>query len=175
MKGLVTRNTHVQYESPITSSKKVMAKFLFTHTCRRGRWRGYQGYDISSPDFRPGSLKITRKMHYLKTICRIIYFYKHKFNASNYSLFQSSVYWIFLIRNKLNFTNNCNLQKKNNTKMLTLSSQKERSSNGAYIQTEYQNKSTTGKTRQSPRCRKWKHEMQSQAIDQQLCHIGWWN
>ena len=26
MKGLVTRNTHVQYESPISSSKKVMAK-----------------------------------------------------------------------------------------------------------------------------------------------------
>ena len=25
-KGLVTRNTHVQYESPITSGKKVMAK-----------------------------------------------------------------------------------------------------------------------------------------------------
>ena len=26
MKGLVKRNTHVQYESPITSGKKVMAK-----------------------------------------------------------------------------------------------------------------------------------------------------
>ena len=26
VKGLVTRNTHVQYESPITSRKKVMAK-----------------------------------------------------------------------------------------------------------------------------------------------------
>ena len=26
VKGLVTRNTHVQYESPITSGKKVMAK-----------------------------------------------------------------------------------------------------------------------------------------------------
>ena len=26
MKGLVTRNTHVQYESPITSGLKVMAK-----------------------------------------------------------------------------------------------------------------------------------------------------
>ena len=26
MKGLVTRNTHVQYESPITCGKKVMAK-----------------------------------------------------------------------------------------------------------------------------------------------------
>ena len=26
MKGLVTNNTHVQYESPITSGKKVMAE-----------------------------------------------------------------------------------------------------------------------------------------------------
>ena len=26
MKGLVTRNTHVQYESPTTSGKKVMTK-----------------------------------------------------------------------------------------------------------------------------------------------------
>ena len=26
VKGLVTKNTHVQYESPITSGKKVMAK-----------------------------------------------------------------------------------------------------------------------------------------------------
>ena len=26
VKGLVTRNTHVQYESPISSGKKVMAK-----------------------------------------------------------------------------------------------------------------------------------------------------
>ena len=26
MKGLVTRNTHVQYESPTSSGKKVMAK-----------------------------------------------------------------------------------------------------------------------------------------------------
>ena len=34
MKGLVTRNTHVQYERPITSGKKVMAKFLFTHHTR---------------------------------------------------------------------------------------------------------------------------------------------
>ena len=26
VKGIVTRNTHVQYESPISSGKKVMAK-----------------------------------------------------------------------------------------------------------------------------------------------------
>ena len=32
MKGLVTRNTHVQYESPITSGFKVMAKVkVFVH------------------------------------------------------------------------------------------------------------------------------------------------
>ena len=32
VKGLVTRNIHVQYESPITSSKKVMAKVkVFVH------------------------------------------------------------------------------------------------------------------------------------------------
>ena len=27
IKGLVTRNTHVKYESPVSSGKKVMAKF----------------------------------------------------------------------------------------------------------------------------------------------------
>ena len=51
--GLVTRNTYVQYESPITSSKKVMAKvkvFIHAHTRQ-------QGYDISSPDIHPVSLK----------------------------------------------------------------------------------------------------------------------
>ena len=32
VKGLVTRNTHVQYESPITSGLKVMAKVqVFVH------------------------------------------------------------------------------------------------------------------------------------------------
>ena len=38
VKGLVTRNTHVQYESPINSSKKVMAKvkvFVHAHTLTR--------------------------------------------------------------------------------------------------------------------------------------------
>ena len=56
------KNTHVQYGSPITSSKKVMAKVkvFFTHTRRRrhGRRRRHQGYDISSPDIRHSSLKI---------------------------------------------------------------------------------------------------------------------
>ena len=32
VKGLVTRNTHMQYESPISSGKKVMAKVkVFVH------------------------------------------------------------------------------------------------------------------------------------------------
>ena len=65
MEGLVTRNTHVQFESPITSGKKVMVKVkVFAHRIQRGhrrgrgngRGRGHQGYDISSPDIRPGSL-----------------------------------------------------------------------------------------------------------------------
>ena len=51
MKGLVTRNTHVQYESPITSSKKVMAKvkvFVHAHTPTRtptpGLWHKLPGH-----------------------------------------------------------------------------------------------------------------------------------
>ena len=59
MKVLVTRNTHVQYESPITSGKKVMAKgkvFVHAYTPTRHR-HGHQGYDISSPNIRPGLLK----------------------------------------------------------------------------------------------------------------------
>ena len=42
VKCLVTRNTHMQYESPITSSKKVMTKvkvFVHAHGRRRGRAR----------------------------------------------------------------------------------------------------------------------------------------
>ena len=50
-------NTHVQYESPIASSKKVMAKVkVFVHASH-GRRRGRYGYDICSPDIRPSSLK----------------------------------------------------------------------------------------------------------------------
>ena len=56
VKGLVTRNTHVQYESSISYGKKVMAKVkVFVHSIQRQR--RHQGYDISSPDIRPGSLK----------------------------------------------------------------------------------------------------------------------
>ena len=42
VKGLATRNTHVQYESPITSGKKVMAKvkvFVHAHTPTRTQTR----------------------------------------------------------------------------------------------------------------------------------------
>ena len=53
VKGLVTSNACVQYESPITSGKKVMAKVkvFFGHRC------GNQGYDNSSLDICLGLLK----------------------------------------------------------------------------------------------------------------------
>ena len=55
MKGLVPSNTHLHYESSITSGKKVMAKVkVFVHASNPDA-----GYDISSPDIRPCSLKIT--------------------------------------------------------------------------------------------------------------------
>ena len=57
VKGLVTRNTHVHYESSISSGKKAMAKVkVFVHASNADADTG-QGYDISSPDIRPGSLK----------------------------------------------------------------------------------------------------------------------
>ena len=51
-------------------------KFLFRHTRRRRRRhgrrcrrrRGHQGYDISSPDIRPCSLKINLNLEYLRLI-----------------------------------------------------------------------------------------------------------
>ena len=39
MKGLVTRNTHVQYESPIPSDKKVMATVSFSKAGQTSRSR----------------------------------------------------------------------------------------------------------------------------------------
>ena len=50
-------NTHVQYESSISSGKKVTAKvivFIHAHTPMQ---IGHQGYDISSLDIRACSLK----------------------------------------------------------------------------------------------------------------------
>ena len=45
----------MQYESPISTGKKVMAKVkVFVHP-------SHQGYDISSPDIRPGLLKMEEK------------------------------------------------------------------------------------------------------------------
>ena len=39
VKGLVTRNTHVQYESPITCGKKVIAKVNFSKVGQTSRSR----------------------------------------------------------------------------------------------------------------------------------------
>ena len=47
-------NTHVQYESPISSDKNVMAKVKVICSSIQ-RW--HQGYGIKFPDIRPGSLK----------------------------------------------------------------------------------------------------------------------
>ena len=65
MKGLVTRNTHVNYESPISCCSYVMTKvkvFVYRRRRhhrwqRRWRWRS-RGYDNSSHDFRQGELKM---------------------------------------------------------------------------------------------------------------------
>ena len=56
MKDLVTRNTHVKYESPILCCSEVMTKVkVFVYGRRQQRQR--RGYDNSSPDFRHGELK----------------------------------------------------------------------------------------------------------------------
>ena len=48
----------VEYESPISSGKNVMAKVkVFAHASNTDAWHRHQGYDISSLDIRPGSLK----------------------------------------------------------------------------------------------------------------------
>ena len=61
VKGRETSNTHVQYESSISHGKKVMAKVKgFCSRIKRRRGRRHQGYDITSPDIRPGSQKIRR-------------------------------------------------------------------------------------------------------------------
>ena len=55
----------MQYESLITSGKEVMAKVkVFVHThMPTPHGRGHQGYDIRSPDIRPGSLKRLYKIN----------------------------------------------------------------------------------------------------------------
>ena len=60
MKGLVTSNTHVQYESPINSGKKVMGKVkVFVHASNADADADTRAiYDISSSDICPGPLKI---------------------------------------------------------------------------------------------------------------------
>ena len=54
VKGLVTSNTHVQYESSITSGKKVK---VFDHASNAAV-DADRDYDISFPDIRPALLKI---------------------------------------------------------------------------------------------------------------------
>ena len=56
--------------SPLVRKLWPMLKFLFTHQRRRR----HQGYDISSPDIRPGSLKYR---------CPRILFRGHKFTREN--------------------------------------------------------------------------------------------
>ena len=56
--GGIKSRYHVQYESSITSGK-VMAKVkVFCLRIQYGRGREHQGYDVSFPDIRPGSLKL---------------------------------------------------------------------------------------------------------------------
>ena len=87
VKGLVPRNTHVQYESLIISGKKVMVKVkvLFTHTHRRG----HQGHDFSSPDI-PGSFKINSNPQFgTKNL-------SYQYKADNWAMIR---YWIYNIKN----------------------------------------------------------------------------
>ena len=64
MKGLVTRNTHVKYESLICCGSRVMTKVkVFVYGRRRRQQRRRRGYDNSSPDFRHGELKMKPTMH----------------------------------------------------------------------------------------------------------------
>ena len=54
VKDLVIRNTHVKYESPTHYGTEVMVNVkVFVHATDA------EGYDISFPDIRPGSLKST--------------------------------------------------------------------------------------------------------------------
>ena len=58
VKGLVIRNTHMKYESSIFYGLKVMAKVKVLSTQPTRTPTRTVGHDISSPDIRPGSLKI---------------------------------------------------------------------------------------------------------------------
>ena len=55
MRGLVIKNVHVKYESPIYTGSEVMAKFkVFVHTdADAGAWR----YG-TPPNIRPAKLKV---------------------------------------------------------------------------------------------------------------------
>ena len=66
LKGLVTMNTHVKYESSTYSSSRVIGKVKVFCAC--GRAHARRGYDNSSTDFRLGELKISTwyKKHEIK-------------------------------------------------------------------------------------------------------------
>ena len=58
MKGLVTRNTHVQYESPVSSGKKVMAKLkVFVHTSNADAEADTRAMTLAPRTFFPAGLK----------------------------------------------------------------------------------------------------------------------
>ena len=70
MKGIVIRNTHMKYESSIFNGLKVMDKVkVFVHAANADADADIDtGADISSPDIRPGSLKIPSKDMFLNTM-----------------------------------------------------------------------------------------------------------
>ena len=71
VKGLVTRNKHVKYESFILNGLKVMAKvkvFVYVANADADTDGDGRAIIISSPDIHPGSLKITRRIRYLVSI-----------------------------------------------------------------------------------------------------------
>ena len=76
MKGLVTRNTHTQYESPITSGLKVMAKVKVFQ-----KWVTLQGQDQKLWYHVKGLVTSTTHVQYespitssLKIIARVKFF-----------------------------------------------------------------------------------------------------
>ena len=57
--GLVTRNTHVKYENPITSSKKVIAKVKVFHKKVKLQGQGHKVKKNVVPRERPCHNKYT--------------------------------------------------------------------------------------------------------------------
>ena len=66
VKGLVSRNTHVEYESPIFCCSLVLTKVVFVYGRQQQRNdNNAGGYGNSSPDFRNGELKRKRSVSVL--------------------------------------------------------------------------------------------------------------